>query len=259
VTVLQLLAIGSGVAVTLFTLTWVFATKVRNYGFLDVVWSLSVGILAAVYGWLGSGDATRRVLFSTAALIWSLRLGLYILIRVVRHHPEEDKRYQTLRQRWPGPLRFLLFFELQALIAVIFSLPFLLAAVDSSTPINTWEWLGIGAALVCTVGEAVADLQAQRWKRNPTNRNKVINTGLWRYSRHPNYFFESLVWCFFCIAALPIPYGWITILCPVLMLYFLLAVTGIPLSEKHSVESRGDAYREYQRTTSRFIPWFPKR
>lgn len=258
-TSLHLLAIGSGVAFGLFTLTWAFATKVRNYGFLDVVWSLSIGVLAAVYGYLGSGDQTRRILFSVAAVIWSFRLGLYILIRVWRHHPEEDKRYQTLRQSWPGPLRFLLFFELQALIAVIFSMPFLLAAQYASTPINTWEWLGIAVALGCAAGETLADLQAQRWKRNPANRNKVINTGLWRYSRHPNYFFESLVWLGFCVATLPIPYGWTTVICPVLMLYFLLCVTGIPLSEKHSLESRGDAYREYQRTTSRFIPWFPKR
>jgi steroid 5-alpha reductase family enzyme len=251
----QLLTLGSITAFALFTLMWVFATAVRNYGFLDVVWSLSIGILAAIYGAAGTGDAIRRYLFTAAAVIWSFRLGLYILVRVVRHHPEEDKRYRTLRQRWPGPLRFLLFFELQALVAILFSLPFLLAAQDSHTPIGALEILGLTFALCCTVGEAFADFQAQRWKRNPANRGKVLNIGLWHYSRHPNYFFESLVWWGFCLAALPLPYGWITVLCPVLMLYFLLCVTGIPLSERHSVESRGEAYREYQRTTSRFIPW----
>ena len=121
------------------------------------------------------------------------------------------------------------------------------------------EWFGLVFALCCTAGETLADLQAQRWKRNPANQGKVVNTGLWRYSRHPNYFFESLVWLSFCVAALSEPYGWLTVICPVLMLYFLLRVTGIPLTEKHSLESRGDAYREYQRTTSRFVPWFPKR
>lgn len=255
----QLLTLGCVIAFVLFTLTWAFGTVIRNYGFLDVVWSLSVGVLAAVYGVLGSGNEARRLLFSGVAVIWSLRLGLYILMRVWRHHPVEDKRYQTLRQRWPGPLRFLLFFELQALIAVVFSLPFLLAAQDRSTTISPWEWLGIALALVSTAGEALADYQAQRWKRNPANRDKVVNTGLWRYSRHPNYFFESLVWWGFCVAAFSLAYGWITVICPVLMLYFLLCVTGIPLTEKHSEESRGEAYRQYQRTTSRFIPWFPKR
>ncbi len=255
----QLLTLGSITAFALFTLVWAFATAARNYGFLDVAWSLSIGILAAIYGASGAGDETRRLLFTAAAVIWSFRLGLYILVRVIRHHPDEDKRYQTLRQRWPGPLRFLLFFELQALIAILFSLPFLLAAQDSRTPISGLEILGLTFALCCTVGEAFADFQAQRWKRKPANRGKVLNIGLWHYSRHPNYFFESLTWWGFCVAALPLPYGWITVICPVLMLYFLLCVTGIPLSEKHSVESRGEAYREYQRTTSRFIPWFPKR
>lgn len=253
----QLLTLGCITSLVLFTLTWAFATSIRNYGFLDVVWSLSIGILAALYGVSATGNETRRWLFCAAALIWSLRLGLFILVRVIRHHPEEDKRYQTLRQRWPGPWRFLLFFELQAGIAVIFSLPFLLAADDAHSAVSTVEVLGLTLALCSTAGEALADWQAQRFKRNPANQGKILNIGLWRYSRHPNYFFESLVWFGFCLAALPLSYGWITVVCPLLMLYFLLCVTGIPLSEKHSVENRGDLYREYQRTTSRFIPWFP--
>jgi steroid 5-alpha reductase family enzyme len=151
-----------------------------------------------------------------------------------------------------------MFFELQALIAVVFSLPFLLAAGNPSPRLGVLEILGLALALLATVGEATADWQAQRFKRDPGNSAAVVNVGLWRYSRHPNYFFESLVWWGFCIAALDSPWGWITLVCPLFMLYFLLRVTGIPLTEKHSLESRGEAYREYQRTTSRFIPWFPK-
>jgi steroid 5-alpha reductase family enzyme len=254
VTFLELLPLGAGIAFGLFTLTWVFATAVRNYGFLDVVWSLSIGVLAIVYAVVANGNESRRLLFSAGAAIWSFRLGLYILIRVCRHHPEEDKRYRTLRERWPGPLRFLLFFELQACMAVIFSLPFLLAALDPQPTVSRWELLGIGLAIVSTAGETLADFQAQRLKR----QGPLVNSGLWRYSRHPNYFFESLVWWGFSIAVWPLSYGWVTLACPLLMLYFLLRVTGIPLTEKHSLESRGEAYREYQRTTSRFIPWPPK-
>jgi steroid 5-alpha reductase family enzyme len=191
--------------------------------------------------------------------VWSLRLGLYVLIRVLRLHPREDARYRTLREQWPGPGRFLLFFELQALIAVVFSLPFLLAAVNPRPQLGTSEWLGLALALCATAGEALADLQAQRFKRDPANRSAVVDVGLWRYSRHPNYFFESLVWWGFFIAAFDSQYGPITVVCPLLMLYLLLNVTGIPLTEKHSLESRGEAYRDYQRRTSRFIPWFVKR
>ena len=255
---LALLSMGLGVALVVFTLVWLLCVAIDNYGFLDAVWSLSVAILAPIYALLGDGDPVRTLAFTVVGVAWSLRLGLYILIRVWRHHPQEDKRYRTLRERWPGPGRFLLFFELQALIAVVFSLPFLLAALNPRPGLGAFELIGLTLAACAIVGEATADWQAQRFKRDPANKSSVMNVGLWRYSRHPNYFFESLVWWGFFIAALDSPYGWVTVVCPLLMLYFLLAVTGIPLTEKHSLESRGEAYRAYQRTTSRFIPWFRK-
>jgi len=98
----------------------------------------------------------------------------------------------------------------------------------------------------------------KRFKSDPANKGRVCDTGLWHYSRHPNYFFEFLVWVGFAIASLDTPHGWITLLCPVLMYYFLTKITGIPLTEEYALKSKGDAYREYQRTTSAFIPWFRK-
>jgi steroid 5-alpha reductase family enzyme len=257
--VLELLTVGTAVAVVAFAIVWALSVRAKNYGFLDVAWSLGVAVLAPIYALLGDGVTARKAAFTLIGAAWSLRLGLYILIRVLRHHPKEDARYRTLREKWPGPGRFLLFFELQALLAVLFSLPFLLAALDPQPAIGKLEVFGLGLALLATAGEGLSDWQAQRFKRNPANRNAIVNVGLWRYSRHPNYFFESLVWWGFCIAALDFHYGWITVSCPLLMLYILLNVTGIPLTEKHSLESRGEAYRQYQRTTSRFVPWFPKR
>jgi steroid 5-alpha reductase family enzyme len=236
----------------------VLCVRINNYGFLDAVWSLSIAILAPLYALLGGGDPWRRLAFAVVGAAWSLRLGLYILIRVWRHHPHEDRRYRTLREKWPGPGRFLLFFELQAVIAVLFSLPFLLAALNPRPGLGGIEIAGLALALLGIVGESTADWQAQRFKRDPANKPRVVNVGLWHYSRHPNYFFESVVWWGFFLAALGSPYGAATIVCPLLMLYLLLNVTGIPLTEKHSLESRGDVYREYQRTTSRFVPWFPK-
>jgi steroid 5-alpha reductase family enzyme len=254
--VLELLIIGTSVAVSAFALVWLLSVRCHNYGFVDVAWSLSIAVLASIYAVLGNGDPLRRLAFTLTGVLWSLRLGLYILIRVWRDHPREDKRYRTLRERWPGPGRFLLFFELQALTAVLFSLPFMMAALNPRRGLGKFELLGLTLALCAAAGEALADWQAQRFKRNPANHSAVVNVGLWRYSRHPNYFFESMVWWGFFLAALDSPYGWITLICPLLMLYLLLNVTGIPLTEKHSLESRGDAYRQYQCTTSRFIPWF---
>jgi steroid 5-alpha reductase family enzyme len=244
----------------LFACVWAICVRIRNYGFLDALWSLSVALLAPFYALTGSGGpGTRRWAVAAAGAAWSLRLGLHVLIRVWKHHPTEDSRYQTLRQRWPGELMFLVFFELQALLAVVFSLPFLLAATDPDQHVTPLTWIGLAVAICGITGEALADAQAQRFKRDPANRGRVLDTGLWRYSRHPNYFFESVSWWGFFVAALPSPYGWATVACPLLMLYFLLRVTGIPITEEHSLRNRGEAYRRYQQRTSRFVPWIPKR
>jgi steroid 5-alpha reductase family enzyme len=257
-TMIELLGIGLAIVVPLFALVWALCIRIDNYGFLDAVWSLSIAILAPVYTLLAGGDPWRRAAFAAVGAAWSLRLGLYILIRVWRHHPHEDRRYRTLREKWPGPGRFLLFFELQAVIAVLFSLPFLLAALNPRPGLAPIEIAGLALASLGIAGESTADWQAQRFKSDPANKPGVVNVGLWRYSRHPNYFFESVVWWGFFVAALGSPHGAVTLICPLLMLYLLLNVTGIPLTEKHSLESRGAVYREYQRTTSRFVPWFPK-
>ena len=148
------------------------------------------------------------------------------------------------------------FFELQAVLVVIFSLPFLFASFNVAPELRLIELAGLALSTVALLGEALADLQMQTFKRDPASRGKVCQVGLWRYSRHPNYFFESLVWWGFFLVALGSPWGWITIACPLLMLYFLFKVTGIPLTEEYALKSKGDAYREYQRTTSAFVPWF---
>jgi steroid 5-alpha reductase family enzyme len=254
----ELLSIGTAIALAGFAMVWGQSLRINNYGLLDVAWSLSVAVLAPLYAVLGGGGLERRIAFTVVGAVWSLRLGLYVLIRVMRMHPREDARYRTLRERWRGPGRFFLFFELQALIAVIFSLPFLFAALNPAPGLKPLEAVGLTIALLACAGESLADWQAQRFKRDPANKTAVVDAGLWRYSRHPNYFFESLVWWGFWIAALDSPYGGLTVVCPLLMLYLLFQVTGIPLTEKHSLERRGEAYRAYQRTTSRFVPWFRK-
>jgi len=253
------LAIGTAIACTAFLIVWAISVRVENYGFLDVAWSYSVAVLAPLYAWWGTGDPARSWLAAAVGAAWSLRLGTYLLRRVLRHHPQEDPRYETLRRRWPGPLMFLAFFQLQALIAVVFSLPFLFMAFNPRPGLAPVEIAGLGLAALALAGEALADHQMKRFKADPANRDRVCAVGLWRYSRHPNYFFESLVWWGFFVAALGSPFGWLTVVCPVLMLYFLLKVTGIELSEAHSLRTRGEAYRRYQQVTSPFIPWFPKK
>jgi steroid 5-alpha reductase family enzyme len=255
-----LLVLGAAVAFLMFTLTWVLSRKLDNYSFVDITWSYGLAILAPLYATLTTGYAPRHALALAMAMIWSLRLGTYLLLRIKAHHPHEDVRYQVLRKKWqsgPGS-RFFLFFQAQALLIVLLSVPVLLAFLNPRPSLSAWEVAGFGVWLLGIAGEATADWQMQHFKSDPANRGRVCDIGLWRYSRHPNYFFESLVWWAFWIFACGSPWGWITLYAPLLILHFLLRVTGIPLTEKCAVESKGDAYREYQRTTSAFIPWFPK-
>lgn len=258
-TILSLFLTGWGIAAAAFLAVWAVSVRIRNYGLLDAAWSYGVAVLAPLYAVLGPGDSVRKGLAAAVGVAWSLRLGTYILRRVLRHHPEEDPRYRTLRERWPGSGKFLVFFQLQALVAAVFSLPFLLMAYNTSPELKAVELLGLGVALLSLGGEALADHQMAAFKKNPANRGGVCQDGLWRYSRHPNYFFEFMVWVGFFLAALGTPWGWITVVCPLLMLHFLLNVTGVKLSEKHSLETRGEAYRAYQQRTSAFVPRFPKK
>lgn len=251
------LFIGLLVMLAAFAVVWAIGVRIRNYSFLDVIWSYGVAILAPIYALAGPGHAERKIAFTLLGVAWSVRLGTHIFIRVLKHHPQEDVRYEGLRQRWPGSFKFLLFHELQAVIAVIFSLPFLLAAWRQM-PLQIPDFIGLGIVVAALLGESLADRQLERFKADPANKGRVCDTGLWRYSRHPNYFFEFLVWVGFALASLDTPHGWITLLCPLLMYHFLTKVTGIPLTEEYSLKSKGDAYREYQRTTNAFFPWFRK-
>jgi steroid 5-alpha reductase family enzyme len=166
-----------------------------------------------------------------------------------------------LRKEWKTnlPLRFFFFFQFQALLDLFLSLPFLLACLDTSAPLGIPEKIGAAIWIVGILGESVADAQLEAFKKNPANKGKTCRAGLWNYSRHPNYFFEWTVWvgyAVFCIAA---PWGLLGLLAPALILYFLLRLTGIPATEAQALRSRGDEYREYQRTTSAFVPWFPEK
>lgn len=240
-----------------FAAVWLVSVRIRNYGLLDVAWSYGVAVLAPIYAVLGDGAPARKWIFAGIGVVWSLRLGTYILLRVLRHHPKEDVRYESLRRRWPGSGQFLLFFELQAGLVVVFSLPFLFAAHNTQPALTPWEVAGLAIAVLSLLGEATADAQLKRFKVSAA-AGTVCDVGLWRFSRHPNYFFESLFWWGIALAALSSPWGWISIACPLLMLYFLFQLTGIPLTEEYALKSKGEAYREYQRTTSAFVPWFRK-
>ena len=255
-----LIGVGAVVAFLLFALTWLLSLKLNNFSFVDVTWSFALAVIAPLYALLGGGLKERKIIAVTMGVLWSVRLGTYLLIRVKSHHPHEDVRYAVLREKWKDNLakNFFFFFQAQALLIVLLGVPVLLACLNPAPQLNLIEIIGAIVWLMGLSGEALSDAQMQRFKSDPASKGKVCQAGLWRYSRHPNYFFESVVWWGFWLFACGSPWGWVTVYAPALILYFLLRVTGIPLTEECAVKSKGDAYREYQRTTSAFVPWPPK-
>ncbi len=236
------------------------ARRLDNYGIVDVAWAYAFGALATFYALAGPGWPVRRALVATLAVLWSARLGTHLAGRVGRHHPVEDGRYRQLRQDWAGHFaaKMFWFFQLQAGSVVLLGAPFLLACLNPAPALHPLELAGTGLWLLAVSGEALADAQLAAFQRRPARAGRVCDTGLWRYSRHPNYFFEWLVWVAYFVFALASPWGPLAVLAPAVILHLLLRVTGLPLNEAQNLRQRGDAYRRYQRTTSAFVPWPPR-
>ncbi|MDB6139485.1 MAG: 3-oxo-5-alpha-steroid 4-dehydrogenase [Verrucomicrobiaceae bacterium] len=256
-----LLGWGALIVVLVFTGTWLLSMKLNNFSFVDIAWSYGLAILTPLYVLGGTGFLPRRILAAVMGMAWSLRLGSYLLARIARHHPHEDVRYQVLRKDWKGHLgrNFFAFFQAQALLVLLLSVPVLLACLNAIPQLSPLEIIGAVVWLLGIGGEALSDAQMAAFKRLPDNhKGKVCQLGLWRYSRHPNYFFESTVWWGFWLFACGSSWGCATVNAPLKNQYFLLRETVIPLTEKCAVENKGDAYREYQRTTSAFVPWSRK-
>jgi len=243
-----------------FTACYGLARRMDNYGVVDIVWSYSFAVLALYYASFGPGWTVRKALIATMAVLWGLRLGTHLYRRVLAHHPLEDGRYVQLRQDWAGNFakRMFGFFQLQAASVVLLGTAFFVTCLNPVPRLHSLEVAGAALWLFALSGEALADSQLAAFKGNPTHQGQVCDVGLWRYSRHPNYFFEWLVWLAYFVFALASPWGWLAVIGPGSILYLLLRVTGIPLTEQQALRSKGDAYRRYQQTTSAFVPWFPR-
>ncbi len=240
---------------------WIWAYRIKNAGVVDIFWAFNFSLIAVILYFLSSGSPARKMLICGMVFIWSMRLGIYLLIRVGSHLDTEEGRYKKLREEWaPNPdLKFFFFFQMQALSNIYLAIPFFLTAFNPNPEISILEYIGTAVWAISIVGEGVADAQLKMFKNNTANKGKVCDVGLWNYSRHPNYFFESMIWVGYFLVALNASYGWLGILSPLTILFLLFRLTGIPMTEEQSIRSRGDAYREYQRTTSVFVPWFKKK
>jgi steroid 5-alpha reductase family enzyme len=240
---------------------WVWAYRIKNAGVVDIFWAFNFSFIAVVLYFMGGGLSERKMLMCAMILIWSMRLGIYLLIRVGSHLKEEEGRYKKLREEWApnSNMRFFFFFQMQALSNIYLAIPFFLSCFNTNPQISILEYIGVGVWAISIVGEGIADAQLKMFKNNPANKGKVCSQGLWNYSRHPNYFFESMIWVGYFLFALNADYGWLAILSPITILFLVLKLTGIPMTEEQSLRSKGDLFREYQRTTSVFVPWFKKK
>ena len=249
-----------GEACVFFALCWLVAKKIDNWSIVDVAWSYGFALVGLqvlithffVHHHLGG----QGLLMAGATVLWSLRLGTHLAVRVLGHLGQEDGRYLKMRaehgERMPAQMVY--FYFIQAVVLTVLCLPLLSSnPTGSSGPAQTIHWVGLGVVGLALLIEGVADAQLAAFKKDPTNRGKVCERGLWAWSRHPNYFGEWLVWVGFFLMSYNSAYRGIPgLLCVGVIYYFLTRVTGVPLTEQHLLASKGQAYADYQRRVPAF-------
>jgi steroid 5-alpha reductase family enzyme len=257
---LQFYGIGALAILSMMLALWLLSLTLKNSSIVDIFWGAGFVISNWIYFALTSdGSMARKWLILVLATIWGLRLTLYILWR--NWGKGEDFRYQKWRQEAGGNWWWYSFFKvflLQGVLMWIISAP-LLAAQISAAP-DGLVWLDYLAILVWGVGfffESVGDWQLARFKADPANKGKLLNRGVWRYTRHPNYFGDATQWWAFYLVALA-GGGWWTIFSPIIMTFFLRAVSGVTMLEK-TLKNTKPGYEEYIATTNAFIPWIPRK
>ncbi len=259
-TVLNMFLVGSLSVAVFFLFMWGIHLVLKNAAVVDVGWGLGFILLCVIYNLQGEGFNLRNTICFVMVALWGIRIVLYLFKRFAAEKGE-DKRYAKIRQQFGRMawLKFLFIFEFQAALEMIIGIPLLIVSLNPNPGLSLIEVLGVVVFTVALIGETVSDEELHSFKKEPLNKGKTCNVGLWRYSRHPNYFFEWLIWVGIFIYALGSPMGWAAVVSPMVMLYLLLYVSGVPMAEEQSLLSRGDEYRKYQATTSVFFPMPVKR
>lgn len=255
---LTIFATAGGVILLYLTLVWLVSVRLKNAGIVDIFWGMGFVLANAVYFALADGYAPRQLLVTILVTLWGLRLSVYIFRR--NWGKPEDYRYQNFRAK-AGPgywwRSYYSVFLLQGFLLWIISVPLLAAQLSTRAGLGIWAYLG---AVVWAIGlffEAVGDWQLARFKANLANKGQLFDGGLWRYTRHPNYFGDAMCWWGYYLIAVGAGGFW-TIFSPALMTTLLMRVSGVTLLEQSLRETK-PGYREYVARTNAFFPWFPRR
>lgn len=256
---LALVILAGGGALALMTLVWILSFVRHNTSLVDGAWGLACVLIAWVYLFASGTITSRSALATVLVTIWGLRLSAYLMRR--NWTGGEEWRYRRLREQSPSRFSWtslVTIFWFQALAAIGVTLP-LLAVVDPAQPdsLMALDAFGVTLWLIGFLFEAVGDWQLARFRADPSKKGKVFNRGLWRYTRHPNYFGDAVQWWGLGLIGLAAGPWW-ALLGPAGMTVVLLWVTGQYPTEKHLLSSRGKAYEDYIRTTSGFLPWPPR-
>lgn len=239
--------------------TWIISLIVKNASIVDIVWGAGFAINSWVLAATVDGNSGRQILLAVMVGIWGMRLALYLAQRNIGHG--EDWRYKAMRKKKGknfGLISLFTVFGLQGVLMWTVSLPVIFGNADSSPGIGPVAVIGIMLWIVGLAFEAIGDYQLSRFKKDPNNAGKVMDKGLWSLTRHPNYFGDALLWWGIGIVGAETGSGVIGFIGPVVMTFFLLKVSGVPMLER-SLQKRREGYAEYVARTSGFIPRPPKK
>ena len=257
-TPVQALLVSVVIVVSAKTLAWVVQLRTRNGGLVDAVWAFTLGGLAVFYAAVGDAPLIVRVAVAMMGGVWGIRLGAHLFVR--NWNQPEDWRYARFRAQWGARADFNMFwfFQFQNIFTLLLSASaFMPLVYRQGVPPFACLILAIVIWLVSVFGEGLADAQMEAFRADPANKGKVCERGLWRWSRHPNYFFECLHWLAYLPLAWGSPLWWTTLGAPLVMAFLLMKMSGVPLLEAE-MKQRKPGYADYVRRTSALIPWPPR-
>ena len=240
------------------TLIFIIALFKKDNSIVDIAWGLGFVLVALLTFFLEKGFSFRRALVTALVLIWGIRLAVHIFIR--NRGKGEDFRYAQWRKdwgRWFLLRSFFQIFMLQGFLLLIIVYPVMLVNFSKDIGTSLLDIIGLFVWLVGFFFEAGGDYQLSRFKRIPQNKGKIMSSGLWKYTRHPNYFGEAVMWWGVFLIALSVPYGWTAVISPILITFLLLRVSGVTMLEKKYAGNK--EFEAYSKRTNTFFPWFPKR